>query len=98
MEPKKLEKAKYMMATTAIHQLGDISSDEPDLCIVSKETETDYIGNWVTGLGFINVRFPKETTRELTEAEIENYNGRSIGMYSLMRETKSYDMGTLKVD
>jgi hypothetical protein len=25
----------------------------------------------VTGFGFVNVRFPKETSRELTEAEIE---------------------------
>ena len=31
----RLEKPKYMMATTAIHKLGDISSDTPDLCRVS---------------------------------------------------------------
>ena len=65
---------KYMMATKAMHKMGDISSDEEDLCIVFSETDTDYIGNWVTGFGFVNVKFPKETTRELTTAEVEKYN------------------------
>lgn len=68
---------RYMMATTAQHQLGDISSDDPDICHVHEETETDYIGSWVTGLGFINVKFPKETTRELTEEEILKYEALS---------------------
>ena len=88
-------KSKYMMATKAIHMLGDISSNVPDLCIVDEETETDFIGNWVTGLGFINVKFPKETTRELTKEEIERYNGMKLGMYSLMSGEKSYDCGQI---
>lgn len=65
---------KYMMATKAIHKMGDISRNEPDLCYVYDETKTDYIGNWVTGFGFFEVNFPKETTRELTQNEIEKYN------------------------
>ena len=69
MEPK------YMMATKAIHQLGDISSNTPDLCMITNEDESDYIGNWVAGLGFIGVRFPKETTRELTQEEKNHWNG-----------------------
>ena len=69
---------KYMMATKAFHQLGDISRDEPDLCYVRREREKDYIGSWVTGFGFIEVKFPKETTRELTEKEIEKYNSTYI--------------------
>ena len=73
---KKLD--KYMMATIAIHKVGDISSDVPDLCYVHEETETDYIGSWVTGFGFINVRFPKETTRGLTTEEIKKYNKMSV--------------------
>ena len=32
----------------------------------------------MTGFGFIKVEFPKETTRELTEEEIERYNKTSI--------------------
>ena len=68
---------KYMMATKAIHKLGNISRDEPDLCHVHAETATDYIGNWVTGFGFIDVKFPKKTTRNLTE-EIDLYNGTYI--------------------
>ena len=73
-------KSRYMMATKAIHQLGDISRDEPNLCVVYDEDEENYIGNWVTGLGFIDVKFHKSTTRELTEAEHEKYNGARIAI------------------
>jgi hypothetical protein len=73
---------KYMMATTAIHQLGDISRKTPDLCRVHKEDKENYIGSWVTGLGFIEVKFPKETTRDLTEAEIEKYNNQYVQLAS----------------
>ena len=69
---------KYMMATKAIHKLGDISSDDPDLCQVTEEDDENYYGAWITGFGFINVKFPKETTRELTKEEIEHYNKMSI--------------------
>ena len=65
---------KYMMATKAIHQMGDISRDEEDLCVVFAEDKENYIGNWVTGFGFIEVKFPKETTRELTNEEVKEYN------------------------
>lgn len=65
---------KYMMATTAMHQLGDISSNEPDLCHIYDEDKENYYGTWVTGYGFFDVKFPKKTTKELTEAEIEKYN------------------------
>ncbi len=36
---------KYMMATKAIYQLGDISSEIPDLCFIHSEDEENYIGN-----------------------------------------------------
>jgi hypothetical protein len=36
------------------------------------------VGNWVTGYGFINVKFPKETTRKLTQAEHERLTGRHL--------------------
>lgn len=65
---------KYLMGTKAFHQLGDISRDEPDLFCASGETDYYYIGMWVTGFGFFNVCFPKETSRELTEEDIEKYN------------------------
>ncbi len=64
---------KFMMATIATHKMGDLSRIEPDLCLVGSETETDYIGIWVTGFGFFNVKFPKSTTKELTEQEREHY-------------------------
>jgi len=67
---------KYMMATKAIHQTGDISSDIPDLCFVrSDDGENYYIGEWIFGIGFLDVKFPKNTTRELNDNEIEEYHG-----------------------
>lgn len=69
---------KYMMATKAMHKLGDISRDDPDICVVFEEDDENYIGNWITGFGFVNVKFPKETTRDLTEEEIEKYDGMGI--------------------
>jgi hypothetical protein len=69
---------KYMMATTAIHQTGDISRDLPDLCVVSEEDDDNFYGNWVTGFGFVHVKFPKSTTRELTSEEVDKYHGSLI--------------------
>lgn len=68
----------YMMATTAKHKLGDISRDEPALCYIGKEHGDNFIGNWVEGFGFIEVRFPKATTRLLTEDEKEQYRGKYV--------------------
>jgi hypothetical protein len=65
---------RYMMGTNAYHQLGDISSDNFDLFVASKETTDNWIGSWVTGFGFFNVVFPKSTSRDLTPEEIEEYN------------------------
>lgn len=67
----KLPKSKVMWATTAIHKLGDISRDEGDHCHIFGEDGDNYVGNWITGYGFIEVRFPKSTTRDLTPEEAE---------------------------
>lgn len=67
-------KPRYLMGTKAYHQLGDISRDEYDLFSATGETEKYWIGMWITGFGFFNVLFPKETSRELTKEEIEKYN------------------------
>jgi hypothetical protein len=72
---KKEIESKYMMATTAIHLKGDISRDKPDLCVVFQEDDDNYYGNWTTGFGFCEVRFPKSTTRNLTPEEVEKYHG-----------------------
>jgi len=66
---------RYMIATTAIHTMGDISRPKGDLCVVCEEDDEAYIGNWISGFGFINVRFPKDTTRELNPEEVEKYHG-----------------------
>lgn len=79
---KEIQVPCYAMATKAIHQLGDISRDEPDLCYLKHEAEEHYTGAWVTGYGFINVRFPKETTRPLTQEEVEQYNKQYVQIAS----------------
>ena len=81
----------YKMATKAIHKLGDISRDASDLCIIFQEDAHNYIGNWVTGFGLIGVKFPKETTRNLTDKEIAYWNGRGIVLAGVY-------VGKLKVD
>lgn len=68
----------HVIATKAMHQLGDISRPDGDLALISDEDKSDWIGSWMTGFGFINVRFPKETTRDLTDEEVEKYEKRSI--------------------
>lgn len=76
---------RYLMATWAWHATGDISRDEPDLAVIYGETDTDYIGEWVAGVGFINVRFPKTTTRELTGKEIAYYRTRLVELGGITR-------------
>jgi len=60
--------------------MGDISSDEPDICEIDGEDEENYIGTWVQGHGFMEVKFPKATTRELTDDEKIYHNGRVLMM------------------
>ena len=64
----------YMMATKAEHKIGDISSNKPDLCIIDREEGDYYIGSWSTGYGFIDVKFPKATTRHLTNEERKRFH------------------------
>ena len=75
---------KYMMATKAYHKLGDLSRKDVDLCIIESEDEENYIGRWVSGFGFFRVKFPKETTRELTEDEISSIDG---SVYTISGQT-----------
>lgn len=65
---------RYLMGTEAYHLLGDIGRDEDDLFQAYGETEDYWIGAWVEGYGFFNVCFPKETSRELTDEEVEHYS------------------------
>ena len=71
---------KHMMGTVALHQLGDISSDEPDICVIYGDDGDYWVGQWIYGYGFFNVRYPKETTRELTEEEYNKYNDRGLAI------------------
>lgn len=87
------ETNRYMMATRASHRLGDVSRDEPSLAIVYDETDADYIGEWATGIGFINVRFPKDSTRELTEDEKRYYRGKYLELAGAIRPIHIEDDG-----
>ena len=71
---------RYMLATKAFHILGDISSDYPDLCEISAQDNNNYYGIWSTGFGFIDVRFPKNTTRDLNKDEIDKYKSHCLTM------------------
>ena len=73
---------RHMMATKAMHKLGDISRDEPDLCRIYAEDGDDWIGSWVTGFGFFDVHFPKATTRPLTPEEVAHFEKQSIQIAS----------------
>lgn len=81
--------SKYMIATVANHKLGDLSRDDSsanldgeNLCVVHSETDENYIGNWVLGLGFVNVEFPKTSTRDLTDAEIARFDRQKVQINS----------------
>lgn len=69
---------RYVMATKATHQLGDLSRDVPDLAWITGEDGDNWVGVWITGFGYIDVRFPKTTTRDLTPAEREHYAGQFV--------------------
>lgn len=100
-EKQKIEAAakvgpKYMIATKADHLMGDLSRDfqelsTENLCLVDREMDGFYLGSWVTGFGFFDVKFPKETTRELTKEEVEQFNKQYI-------QLASFPARKLKVD
>ena len=68
------------MATIASHQMGDLTRRPADICTVFKKTKDNYIGNWVTGFGFVEVKFPIGSTRNLTKKEIAKYDGMPMSM------------------
>lgn len=70
---RRLASDLYLMATKAIHFVADISRDKPNLCHVFSEDDGNYYGQWVAGYGFAHVRFPKATTRPLTEDEVTHH-------------------------
>ena len=48
-----------------------------ELCLTSSDpVDGFYIGNWIEGMGLVNVLFPVESTRDLTSDEIEFFSGK----------------------
>lgn len=71
--PKVIDKYMFIKkGGKAIHQLGDISRDvyDAELIYVHGETDTDWIGSYCEGFGFVNVKFAKEDCRDATDEEI----------------------------
>lgn len=56
--------------TLVEHGVSELSEH---VCEIWEETQDDWIGNWITGMGFVKVKFPKETTRALIPEEIEKF-------------------------
>lgn len=67
-----------MIGTKAEHKLGPLNREHGDLFLAQEETEDSWIGHWVTGFGFIGLKFPKETSRELTPEEVIKHHGSLI--------------------
>lgn len=87
---------RYLMATKAVHLLGDLSEDEPKPCSVHAEDEENYYGMWVLGLGFVGVQFPKATTRPPTEEEKTYWESKKIGMFGSQSGKPSYGVPSVK--
>jgi hypothetical protein len=68
-------RSQVMMGTSALSGGGaDISRDEPDYFLVDltvDQMDHFWVGSWVTGFGFFNVKFPKGTSRPVTDEEWE---------------------------
>jgi hypothetical protein len=73
-----LKLPRYMIGTKAMHLLGDLSEPDGALCILHEydAATREYIGEWSEGFGFINVRFPADTLRELTAEEYSALDGK----------------------
>jgi hypothetical protein len=76
---RNVDPPRYLMATAAAHLMGDLSEDAPHPCVIYAEDWDVYYGTWVLGAGFVDVRFPKETTRLPTPGEKEYWESRTIG-------------------
>ena len=74
----------YMMAKEAFFKdrSGELKphwkGDFFDLCCVGGEQGEYYTGHFITGLGIAWLRFPKETTRELTKEEVLKYHNKRL--------------------
>ncbi len=64
-----------IMATKAFHGTRDISRDEPSPAKFHEETPDAYIGEFMEGFGLLDVRFPKDRCRVLTEDEVVTLEG-----------------------
>lgn len=64
----------FMMGSNGFHPMGCKTEGE-NLCVVYGETDKLWVARLVFAFkGFVKFRFPKESTRKLTQDEIEKYS------------------------
>lgn len=76
---------QLFMGTAALACRGDadISRDKPDYFVLdedAKPMDHFYTGSWITGFGFFNVKFPKATSRPVTDEEWEWFLNNPVGL------------------
>ena len=74
MEYRRLEESKTMIlkgGSPAQHKLGPIGREKDNFIVVYGETDDFYIGEFVTGYGFFDVKFRKVDCRDLTQEDID---------------------------
>lgn len=52
------------------------------VCQIYAEDDDNWIGSWITGMGFFDVKFPKNVTRALTPEEIEEFKNTTFQLNS----------------
>lgn len=74
--------------------MGDLSrsgASIDSLCILQgyDAAADEYIGNWITGFGFMDVRYPADTVRELTDEEYHELDGKGYAINSTVYSSDS---------
>src|SRR4051812_38475051 len=79
---------RFMIATTAFCERGNVSSKQPWLCNIFGQTDETFVGHWVRSNGvMMPVKFPKDTTRPLTHEECMLANKRwGLNMYDELKD------------
>ena len=75
--------------------ISGIEYNETDLaehiCSVYGDDGDNWVGSWITGMGYFDVRFPKSTTRPLTQEEIASLSK----MKFRINDQPSFDLGDI---
>lgn len=81
----------FMMATEAHHGKHNLSRTSPGLCRVYSEDDKNYYGQWVEISMFIDVRFPKASTRGLNKWERRLFSVQGLEMIVVSVDSTSLE-------